>query len=163
MLNYNITDIYITDEMGFELPQIHQLCAAKNCQVRVFPNVAQSRFSDTPDRRKFFIRPEAIPFYEDCVDICEIYSTHEMKQVWEIMYKVYALDKFWAGSLNEYLIGFEEPVPSLSIPLDFDRYRVICKKRCSRGRECHLCDGMCGVAQHLRTKGYVFQPPKIGN
>jgi hypothetical protein len=57
-----------------------------NIKLRVFPNICQSSFSETPSIKTFFIRPEDISIYSTFVDVFELITDEEREQV---IYKIY--------------------------------------------------------------------------
>ena len=59
----------------------------KNIQIRVFPNVAQSR-SEIPAIKQFFIRPEDLNAYEPYVDIYEFYRVNSSINT-DVLYEIY--------------------------------------------------------------------------
>lgn len=66
------SDMYICEELGFSLDRISKLLHSHNIKVRVFPNICQSSANKIPPIKKFFIRPEDIPLYEQFVDVFEL-------------------------------------------------------------------------------------------
>ena len=43
LLDKNVSDVYIVENMGFELDKIAEMAHQKGIAIRVFPNVAQSQ------------------------------------------------------------------------------------------------------------------------
>lgn len=52
-LDLKVTDIYIVENMGFELDKIAPIVHEQGIQIRVFPNIAQSSWIKTSGLRKF--------------------------------------------------------------------------------------------------------------
>ena len=81
LMEYLPTDMYICEELGFFLPKVSKILHDNGIRVRVFPNICQSSFSETPSLKTFFIRPEDIFFYAQYVDIlrnaCQGAGTNE--------------------------------------------------------------------------------------
>ena len=48
-LNMGVSDVYIMNEMCFNLKEISKICKEKNVKIRVFPNIAQSSTTDIED------------------------------------------------------------------------------------------------------------------
>lgn len=71
---YNPTDMYICEELGFFLNKISESLHEKNIRVRVFPNICQSSILEIEDIKTFFIRPEDIKIYKEFVDVFELVS-----------------------------------------------------------------------------------------
>lgn len=77
LVKMGVSDIYITEDLGFNLITIKSLIKEKNIIIRAFPNIAQSAWKDTEDYKKFFIRPDDIDFYSQYIDVLEIITTNE--------------------------------------------------------------------------------------
>ena len=54
LIKENVTDIYITEELGFSLKEIAAIVHKNNIQIRVFPNVAQSSWKTTLPIKKLY-------------------------------------------------------------------------------------------------------------
>ena len=136
-IQLGVSDVYIGDNLGFELDKVAEIAHQNNVQIRVFPNVAQSSWKETPGLKKFFIRPEDVTFYSDYVDVFEFWGTNLKKQ--EIFYKIYSKQE-WFGSLNEIIYELNEELDSRYIIPRFAEKRIRCKKECLKGGKCQICD-----------------------
>ena len=50
-VNMGVSDVYITEELGFELDKVSSFCHSKGVKVRAFPNVCQNSWVGVPDTR----------------------------------------------------------------------------------------------------------------
>lgn len=153
-LSYGVTDMYIIENLGFELDKVANLLHPKNVQIRTFPNITQTTFHSTPSLRTFFIRPEDIPVYEEFVDVCEFYGTEELQNTY---YRIYAKDKKWFGPLKEVIIGFEGDLDSRFILPIFGARRVKCGKKCFKGGTCKICDRILSASETLKDVGLMIK------
>ena len=122
LISQNVSDIYITDELAFELDKVAEIAHKNNIKVRIYPNVAQSRWDKLSDILKFFIRPEDIEMYESYVDVCEFYG--DKAQQIDTYYKIYQEDKKWFGDLQEIIIGLDSKIDSRYIIPRFAEKRI---------------------------------------
>ena len=161
-LNLGVTDVYIVNELGFELDKVSKAVHDHNTKVRVFPNIAQSSWIATPDLKKFFIRPEDIEDYEQYVDVFEIFESQE-PIIAETLYKAYAIDKQWYGKLKEIIGDFYTDLDGRFLhPRWVDR-RVKCGKKCLKGSMCDMCNTIAGLGESLEKAGIVVSKPKPEN
>ena len=137
LIELGVTDIYIVEDLAFELDKVSQIAHEENIQIRIFPNVAQSSWRDTPDIKKFWVRPEDIDFYSQYADVCEFFGTAEQLP---ILLKIYKEDKQWFGLLNEIIIGLKTPLDSRFTDPGFVEKRIRCGKSCRKGGKCKMCD-----------------------
>lgn len=132
------SDVYVVEELCFDLPKVKEITKKRGCQVRCYPNIAQSAWSGIPAIKQFFIRPEDIETYAKYVDVFELLGRNESI---ETLYKIYAKDQRWLGQLHEVVASFHDKnVFNASIDYFFAISRIKCGKRCMKGRECNICD-----------------------
>lgn len=160
IVNLNPTDVYIVNELGFELDKVASIAHQYNTQIRVFPNVAQSKWAKTPDIKKFFIRPDDISLYEPYVDVIEFFG-HE--QQLSIYYEAYAHDGKWFGQLNEIINDFYSDIDSRNILPIFGSTRIKCGKRCIKGRACKICERITHFASTLEEQNLLIRVEKNNN
>ena len=153
LLKYGVTDIYIVENLGFELDKVAEIAAQYNAQVRVYPNVAQSKFETTPPLKKFFIRPEDIKAYEEYIDILEFFDADTQLDTY---YKIYAIDKKWFGKLNEIIKNFNFDIDNKYIIPRFGEKRRVCNKKCLKGGICSRCDNIEELAKTLEQSKIVI-------
>ena len=134
---YNISDIYICEGLGFKLKDLQPL-RDRGILIRVFPDVAQYN-SNFPisDINKFFIRPEGLDAYEDYIDVIELWRCDDRLSV---VYEIYK-QRQWSGYLEDVVVGFSDnfSVNNLAILPLFDEMRVGCGRTCLVNGNCHYC------------------------
>ncbi len=157
MLNLGVSDIYVINELGFYLDAVKLKC--KKVNVRVYPNIAQSSTELYIDNfKKFYIRPEDVVVYEDCVDIMEFFGPLN-KQA--ILYNIYTKEA-WNGDLNDLIIGLHFHIDSRTIVPYFGKVRTSCEKRCVLGR-CDLCENVKSLSETLERKELGLQKERQKN
>lgn len=151
ILRVGVSDIYITNDLAFNLKNVSAYCHNQGVQVRVYPNVAQSstRLFIEP-LTKFFIRPDAVRVYEPYVDVFEFFGPLDRQPV---LYDIYK-DERWLGQLNEVILDLDKEIDNQTIVPYFDVLRTNCK------RECGL--DMCGVCLAVEKLGKTLQTKEIG-
>lgn len=136
-INLHPTDIYIAEELCFQLVDVSTVLHKNNIKVRTFANVGQSAWKKTPALKKFFIRPEDVEVYEPYIDVIEFFGRENSIETY---YKVYAIDKKWFGKLNEIILDLDTDIDSRFLLPSFAMRRVNCGKRCLKGRPCQVCE-----------------------
>lgn len=158
LMSQNVSDIYITDELAFELDKIAEIAHKNNIKVRIYPNVAQSRWDKLSDILKFFIRPEDIEIYEPYVDVCEFYG--DKAQQIDTYYKIYQEDKKWFGDLQEIIIGLDSKIDSRYIIPRFAEKRIKCGKDCLKNGKCEMCKRILDLSEQLENAHLIVQIDK---
>ena len=152
-LKYKPTDMYICEELGFFLDKVSSILHENNIKVRVYPNICQSSFSQTPSLKTFFIRPDDIPIYQVFVDVFELISDAERQQV---LYKIYKEQK-WFGKIKEIIPSFKDELDNKYIfDSAFGVIRSKCGKRCLyKPGSCNICNRFVDVANTLKQNNIV--------
>lgn len=157
LIDLAVTDIYIVEDLAFELDKVSKIAHAEGVRIRTYPNVAQSSWKDSLDIKKFWIRPEDINFYEQYVDVCEFFGSIEQLPT---LLKIYKEDKKWFGLLNEIIIGLKTPLDSRFTHTDFAEKRVRCGKSCQKGGKCRICDRIVELSYKLKEANLIITPKK---
>lgn len=154
---YYPTDIYICEELGFSLANIAPILHEKGIKIRVFPNICQSSFAETPSLYTFFIRPEDIPIYANFVDIFELVSDEERQS---IIFKIYKQGK-WFGKINEIIPSYKGELDNRHLLDNFGLFRSKCDKRCMRKlNTCGICAKYMNIADSFKETGiYISHKP----
>lgn len=129
-----VSDVYITEALGFELPDVYKFCHSRNMKVRVYPNVAQSSAKLVPTIRSFFIRPEDIDAYSPYIDCLEFYGPVERQ---DVLLKIYRETKIWPYPLEILILGLPHTLSAAIAPNFVER--LSCGKHCLRGSGCKIC------------------------
>lgn len=154
LIKMGVSDIYITEDLGFNLIAIKPLAEKENIVIRAFPNIAQSAWKNTEDYKKFFIRPDDVDFYSQYIDVLEIITTNE-----NVILNIYKELKTWNGELKEIIIGIESPIDNRNIIPTFSTYRVGCEKKCNKNK-CEICKHIFDLSQTLSSKDFILTKDK---
>jgi len=153
-INLGVSQIFIAENLGFEIQQAAEIAHKKGIAIRVYPNVCQSSWTDTPSIKTFFIRPEDLKTYEPYVDTIEFYTTQLERQT--TLLKIYKKDQRWFGNLGELIIGFKDEVDSRSLIEAFPVKRTKCGKKCFKGAGCAMCDRAVDLAKTMSENQLMF-------
>lgn len=146
-----VTDVYIVEEMCFDLPIVRKIVGNK--MIRVIPHIAQSSYSGTPAMKKFFIRPDDLPYYEHYIDVLEFINIQNPNSS-ITMARIYK-DAGWAGNLGEIISDFNEIIDNRDILSGFAERRIECGHRCMKGNTCNICVQYGETAKKIKEKGLL--------
>ena len=156
-LELGVSDVYLTEDICFNLDAARRMCDRYGVQIRAFPNVAQSSIQASPALKKFFIRPEDVTYYESYIDVLEFWGDLERQ---DVFYLIYAKKGRWPGELKEIIYDFDASLDSRRTLPVFAPTRATCKKRCALGYPCHICDSIQNISQTMAEKGMYIKTPK---
>ena len=149
-IDLGVSDIFITEEMGFDLKRIKKKLDGTGIQIRCYANISQIQYpyANNDGLKGFYIRPEDVDIYSDYVDVLEFYKSADQQKV---LYEVYFKDKKWDGPLKEIIKGLKNNVDNYYIlGSEFATTRVECRKKCLAENRCHMCDVVVSLADTLR-------------
>ena len=155
MIKRGATDVYVTENLGFNLKDIGFYCKSKRISVRVIPNIAQYAAGfgeEVPDAYKFFVRPEDVDLYDQYVNVFEIVCPNNKLSV---TYEIYR-NGVWTGDLGQLIIGLREPFYNSGIVDYFGEARIKCQHRCMQ-EKCQLCQNMKELAGRLYENNLAIE------
>lgn len=153
-LSLDVTDIFVVEELAFSALFLSKKAKEKNKALRVFCNVCQSSWRDTPSLKTFFIRPEDIPTYANFVDVFELIVDEERQR---ILYKIYKQEK-WSGKIDEIIPTFKEELDSKYMLNTFGEIRCKCNKRCLyKMGSCNICDRLMQLSNVFERNRSMMQ------
>lgn len=155
-VDLGVSDIFVTEALGFELDKVAAIAHANNIGLRAFPNVCQSTWDETPTLKKFFIRPEDTKIYEKYIDVFEFFGSPDKQK---IFYKIYKEEK-WFGKLGELILGFNFDLDSRFIIPNFAEQRVKCGKKCLKGERCQICERIVDLSKTLEKSKIIVKNNK---
>lgn len=154
LIKLGVSDVYIVEDLGFDLNRVHMITSPNQVQIRVFPNIAQSSWYYIDDLKKFFIRPEDTDFYGQYVDVFEFFGD---KEYTDLYYDIYSNKKEWFGDLKEIIIDFNKTLDSRCIVDFFADKRIKCQKKCLKGFDCRICDRIEDLAKTFHNNEIIVE------
>lgn len=154
-ISVGVSDIYLVEQMMFEIKDAAKAAHSAGVQIRTFPNIAQKRYEETGNLKSFFIRPEDINLYEGLVDIMELYTIDEINQ--DVVLEIYQKDKQWWGPLRELIIGLDSDLDGKYIIPRFGDRRLNCGRKCFKGMRCDVCEVVDNLGRNLQKAGIIIK------
>lgn len=153
-----VSDVYLVEQMMFEIKDAAAAAHKAGVKVRTFPNIAQRRYEETKSIKCFFIRPEDVDLYEGLVDIMDIYTIDEINQ--DVVFDIYKEDKLWWGPLKEIIVGLDNDIDGRYIIPRFGERRLNCNRKCFKGHRCDVCEVVEDLGRNLQKAGLLIQYEK---
>ena len=156
LCNLAVSDVYLAEDICFDLKRARAVCDHYKVQIRAFPNVGQCSVKSGPALKKFFIRPEDVEEYSDCIDTLEFWGPLDRQVTLLQIYK----KGIWFGDLKDLILDFDLSFDSKTIMPDFARVRKNCGRKCIKGERCSICDTMYRINQKLADKNIIIKQKK---
>lgn len=171
LIQYQPSDMYITNSLGFDIVQVSKVLHDNNINVRVYPNISQSSVTQDNGITSFFIRPEDAQLYNQYIDVFEIFTPIDADNLKAFYYIMYANNLKWKGVLEEFIIGLNPEitnVQNVGLLNFFAPIRLSCKRECQRTKQCRMCNINLQMGQIMTNNNIGLQftsekPTKISN
>ena len=153
-----VSDVYIGNELGFDMMRVSEYCKRRKIRIRVYPNIAQnsSPIINYDVFNSFFIRPEDQIQYEGLIDVLEFYGDLDKQEVY---LSIYRNDQEWNGFVSDIIIGYIGEVMNNAVVPTFGQKRTHCRKECIKpdGESCHICEEAYELAKAINEKGLEIE------
>lgn len=141
---YNPTDIYISDDLTYNMEEVYAQCQSHNINLRIVLNRISSLNTAVlacPSAQIY--RPQDFDFLDRYYDVGE-FDFGEEPYDWvkaEVLYRRWFIDHYWDDTLNYMNFDIHAPYPSVLIPSELVHLRANCKHRCtmSVNNSCNKC------------------------
>lgn len=166
MIKQKVTDVYIFDDLWYNLPQVSEKCKNNNINIRLILNRVPSLFPVLDEDYKAPIfSPRDIEYLEPYIDTIEFdcYFAEEKAYNWNIfnVYKKAYLDKKeWVGDLRELNRDLTFFYPVYSEPWELIKRKISCGRKCSVGSKCRRCEDIVTIARNLNAEGLYLKKNK---
>lgn len=151
-----ISEVYLGEDICFDLWRAKQVASSYGVKIRTFPNVGQCSVKSGLALKKFFIRPEDVEEYSDCIDTLEFWGPLDRQGTLLKIYK----KGIWFGDLQELLLDFDLSFDSRRIVPGFAQMRKTCQRKCMKGESCTICDRVYLISKKLEDKELIIKRKK---
>ena len=99
-----------------------------------------------------WLRPDDVPAYEDYIDVIEFFDVEKPKE--QALYRLYAQEKHWPGSLQLIINNLKTDATCRLIEPELFARRITCGRKCLSGGACRLCYRLFSIANYDKIKSY---------
>lgn len=155
-LSLGVSDVYIGEDLCFDLPKVRKHCDRFNVTIRTFPNVAQK--DDVEALKAFFIRPDDVEYLSQYIDVLEFWGPLDRQETY---HKIYT-QGYWYGDLNEIIIGMapEVSISNLGLLPSWPMVRANCRRDCLNGYKCTACERLLDISKSLTDQKIMIKHSK---
>lgn len=154
-----VTDIYIQDDLCYNLSKVRKAADKLNIQIRLILNQIASSIPNKGEnvRSPWFI-PETVDELDKYIDIAEFENNSWVRI--ETLYKIWFKDKQWRENLRYINPQLNIDIWNQCMIPDFTKYKMNCGYRCAYGSVCKKCNQFTEMAQNLYNKKIEYSIPK---
>lgn len=156
-LELGVTDVYILDDLCYNLEKVRKMCNKFNVQVRTILNKIPSQRQDKGTNYKTpYFTPEIMDDLSEYIDVGE-FETNSWTRI-KTYYKIWFQKEEWKENINFLYPELTIDVLNQSLIPNFLTFRLNCGYRCGYGSVCNKCVQFAELAETLYKKGYVYNP-----
>lgn len=142
---YHPTDIYISDDLTYNMDEVFNQCQLHDINLRIVLNRIPSLNTVVlacPSAQIY--RPQDFDFLDHYYAVGEFDFGEDKPYDWvkaEVLYRRWFVDHYWDDTLNYMNFDIHTPYPSVLIPSELVHMRANCKHRCtmSVNNSCSKC------------------------
>lgn len=164
MVNIEVSDIYIYDDLFYNLERVKPYLEQKNIQVRMILNrVASTSPQKNIDIYGPYVTPRDMDILEQYIDVAEFDcgDTFYNWNKFNAYYKTFIIRKEWFGELRELNEDIEFSLPIYSTVPNFVERKMRCRRICSIDGGCNHCDIIVNTARDFYQQEIALKPVKI--
>lgn len=155
-IDTGVTDVYIGDDLLYDLPKVSEYCQAKDINIRLVLNKIPSTTFDRGSKPTDpFFRPE------DTRELVKYIDTFEFDcgdpydwNKFQVYYTVFFERGTWIGQMSELNSDVRFDFPNATILPEFSWYKMRCNHKCVKQIDCRCrkCWQFTNIAKDLRQK-----------
>lgn len=159
LIDLGVSDVYIMDDLCYNLKEVKERCLQENIQVRLILNRIPSTSLDkelNPKAPLFF--PQLFVALDKWIDVAEFDcgKPYNWRQH-EVLYRVWFEKHYWLGQLSEINSDVQFDFPVGSVIPQILAHKLNCNRRCevqTKHRECSRCSLGLDLATTFRDKNF---------
>ena len=159
LVNLGTTDIYISDDLCYQLEKVKKFCDQHKVQCRLILDKIASQIPDANNPRLPYFTPEIIDILDQYIDIFEFTENQSMARL-TILYKIWFENQEWREDLSLLYPELTLKIPNQSLIPNFIEYKMNCGYKCAYGSPCKRCNQFLEIAKILRNKKIEFTPKR---
>lgn len=149
---YGVTDVYICDDLVYDMDNVKKYCSSLGVQLRIvlnrIPLVYSTMFEETIVP---IYRPNDYELLSKYYDVAEFdcgnpYQFNKLN----VLYKAWFLNKDWYGNLQEINEDLTFSLPNRGLVEKATLYKLTCGLKCIKYNNCQKCSRVINIANLLK-------------
>ena len=160
--NLGVTDVYIQDDLCYNLKNVRKFCDLHNLRVRLIVTQIPSHLPDRGlnIRSPWFI-PEVVDELSKYIDVIEFEGPRARQWIQiKTLYEIWHKDREYRNNIQDINSDLQIEIPNQSLIPNFLIYKMNCQYKCAYGSACRKCNQFVSMAEDLYNKKiqYKFDP-----
>lgn len=160
LMSMGVSDVYISDDLFYNLKEVKAFLTEKNIQIRIILN----RIPSTSPGKGYdlcgtYISPRDMPFLKDLIDVAE-FDCGKIFYDWNkfnVLYQAFFEKEEWFGDLRNLNSDLKFYYPVYSTIPNSILWRIRCRRKCALGDSCNHCEKIINIARSLYQEGMTVK------
>jgi hypothetical protein len=146
-----VTDVYIADDLCYNLQEVKDYCEERNVNIRLVLNkIPMTTMDKGSNPTSIMYRPNDTDYLKQYYDTFEFYCGNPYDwRMHEALYTTYFIKREWIGELSELNHDIRLPLNNVTLDDDYSFYRMNCELKCTHGRPCRKCENLYEMADKM--------------
>lgn len=153
-VNNHPTDIYIVDDLVYDLWKVKKYCDDSNVRLRVILNKIPSWNLDIEDPKTPIYTPNSYEYLNNFYNTAEFVYDSELQL--EALYKIWFVKHRWKSNLQEINNELTFELDNRCLSPMYVESRSECGLKCIKGGTCRKCHEFIKLAETLKSKGWEW-------
>ena len=154
-----VTDIYVCDDLCYDLENVKKICERSNVQTRLVLNeIPSKRFDKGINPKAPIFTPECFDELSKYIDVGE-FNVNSWAKI-GTLYRIWFERQTWKEDLRFIYNDLELYIPNESLIPNFIESKMNCGYRCGRGSSCKKCEQFVEIARDLKSKNIEYKKEK---
>lgn len=166
LLKLKVSDVYIADDLWYDLRRVSKVCRRNNTRIRLIVNrIPCTSIDKGVNERSIFITPQTLKYYLRYVNVIEFdlgtsNSILDSLEKLRTMIKIWLKNNYWIGQLSTLNPEVKLPIPCPNYYPDVS-YKSSCRRHCCAipDSSCKKCKEWLDFANILIEKNIIFKKP----
>lgn len=166
LISLGVSDVYIADDLWYNLREVHQYTSSHNIGIRVVLNTVLASTPYIDAAKAPWFPPDTFHIIEPYISTVEFdCGTPYDWNAFGVYYRAWFDRKDWHGNLQEIILGLDIPAMNDSLASeDLIQYKIHCKHHCTDANsKCRKCDQYIELSVLLASKEIGFNKEKGQN
>jgi hypothetical protein len=160
-INLGVTDVYLADDLCYNMSDISEYIHEKNIQLRLVLNRIPSTTLDRGiNVRSSIYMPKDFEKLNKYYDVFEFECGEPCDWVkFDVLYRAWFERQYWHGQMSEINDDVFQDFHCDAIYPDFTEFKLNCERRCGKrlANPCRKCEQWLAIGETLKKKNVRFK------
>lgn len=157
ILDFGVTDVYLNEDLCYDLPRVRELCNQYHVRTRVIVNkIPMLTLGKSTDVTAPIYLPENLGVMSRFYDVIEF----ELEGSWnrfDVLHKIWFLDETWRGNARDINIDLGLDISGTGFFYTLCEEKMTCKHKClTEGSSCKKCQQYMDIVNIMEEKGFEY-------